>query len=132
MTTTSSPVKNPFPLLPLRNGVLFPGTAVTVPVGRRQSKAMMADLSTADIVGVGVQRDPRVLDPGVAELHPLGVWARMERITKAGNGNYQLVLRGLGRFHLDGLVAGPFFVANPNSKKGDKSAAAQAKEPATA
>lgn len=26
--------QSPFPLLPLRNGVLFPGTVITVPVGR--------------------------------------------------------------------------------------------------
>ena len=47
----------PFPLLPLRNGVLFPGTVITVPVGRARSIALIEALEPGKILGVAVQRD---------------------------------------------------------------------------
>jgi ATP-dependent Lon protease len=52
-----------FPLLPLRTGVLFPGTVITLPVGRKRSVALVESLHAGDVIGTVTQRDPKVSDP---------------------------------------------------------------------
>ncbi len=101
-----------FPLLPLRNGVLFPGTVVTIPVGRERSRKLIEDLSPGAVVGVAVQRDPRTLDPSLADLQPVGTYAVVRQIAKAGERSYRIVLAGIGRFKLSALLqGGPYWRA---------------------
>jgi ATP-dependent Lon protease len=65
MSTSSARLpSSPFPLLPLRNGVLFPGTIITLPVGRERSVALARQLSKGDLLGVATQKDPAVELPG--------------------------------------------------------------------
>ena len=74
---------SPFPLLPLRNGVLFPGTIITLPVGRERSVALVQQLSKGDLLGVATQKDPAVDDPATADLHPIGTIARVADLAPA-------------------------------------------------
>jgi ATP-dependent Lon protease len=95
----------PFPLLPLRNGVLFPGTVITVPVGRARSIALIEALEPGKtILGVAVQRDARVVDPELSDLQTVGTYARVRQVRRTGDRNYQVVLEGLGRFRLGSLL----------------------------
>ncbi|MBL9105862.1 MAG: endopeptidase La [Myxococcales bacterium] len=93
-----------FPLLPLRNGVLFPGTVITVPVGRARSIALIEALEPGNILGVAVQRDARVADPELADLQPVATYARVRQIRRNSDRNYQIVLEGLGRFQIGDLL----------------------------
>ncbi len=95
---------SPFPLLPLRRGVLFPGTAITLPMGRKQSLELVNHLEPNAIIGVGVQRDPQVLNPGVADLFPVGTYARVRQIMRTGSREARIVVEGLGRFSLENVV----------------------------
>jgi ATP-dependent Lon protease len=95
---------SPFPLLPLRNGVLFPGTVITVPVGRARSIALIEALEPGKILGVAVQRDARVVDPEIADLQPIATYARVRQIRRTNDRNYQIVLEGLGRFQIGDLL----------------------------
>ncbi len=110
MSSRSKPLpelpQGPFPLLPLRNGVLFPGTVVTIPVGRERSRKLIEDLSPGSVIGVAVQRDPKVLDPSLADLQPVGTYAVIRQIAKAGDRSYRVVLVGIGRFKLAALLQG--------------------------
>lgn len=93
------------PLLPLRNGVLFPGTVITIPVGRSRSVALVESLVPGEsIIGVAVQRDAKVRDPAIADLQPLGTYARVRQITRAGERSYHIVAEGLSRFELDEIL----------------------------
>ncbi len=93
------------PLLPLRNGVLFPGTVITIPVGRSRSVALVESLEPGEsIIGVAVQRDAKVRDPAIADLQPLGTYARVRQITRAGERSYHIVAEGLSRFELGELL----------------------------
>ena len=76
---------NVVPLLPLRNGVLFPGTVITVPVGRARSVAIIEDVGAGAIIGIAVQRDARVVDPELADLQPVGTYARVRQIQRPFN-----------------------------------------------
>src|SRR5258708_7025866 len=92
--------RSPFPLLPLRTGVLFPGTVITLPVGRKRSLALIESLHTGDVIGVASQRDPKVVDPGRSDLSDMGTFVRVVDIARTTTGEYRLSLEGLGRFTL--------------------------------
>lgn len=94
-TITSLP--SSFPFLPLRNGVLFPGTIITLPIGRERSVALVKTLRKGDVIGVVTQKDPKVADPGAADLHDIGTFARVSDIARVSGGEYRLVLEGLSR-----------------------------------
>ncbi len=90
-------IPSSFPLLPLRNGVLFPGTVITLPIGRERSVALVKTLRKGDVIGVVTQKDPKVAEPGEADLHDIGTFARVSDIARVSGGEYRLVLEGLGR-----------------------------------
>ncbi len=112
-TTDFKAPASPFPLLPLRRGVLFPGTAITLPMGRKQSLELINHLEPNAIIGVGVQRDAAVLNPGIADLFPIGTYARVRQITRSSGGREaRIVVEGLGRFVLESIVqTEPYWMA---------------------
>jgi ATP-dependent Lon protease len=99
------------PLLPLRNGVLFPGTSTTIPVGRARSVALAKSLSRNDLIVIGTQLDVKTTEPGLTDLAPIATLARVRRIVDAGRGRYRLLVEGLRRIELSELVQSqPFLV----------------------
>jgi ATP-dependent Lon protease len=100
----ASAPKNPFPLLPLRNGVVFPGTRVTLPVGRDKSVALLSTVHPGDIVGVVTQRDASLVDPGEDDVHRVGIYARIHHVGRVSDSELRLIIEGIGRFELDRLV----------------------------
>ena len=97
--------ESPFPLLPLRNGVLFPGTVTTLAVGRPQSLAILRQVKPGQtVIGVAVQKDSRVADPTFEDLHPVGTFARVVGVQRHGDNAVMLSLQGLSRFELRSLV----------------------------
>src|SRR5689334_7226 len=94
---SSFAIPSSFPLLPLRNGVLFPGTVITLPIGRERSVALVKTLRKGDVIGVVTQKDPKIAEPGEADLHDIGTFARVSDIARVSGGEYRLVLEGLGR-----------------------------------
>ncbi len=105
MTTTNTKLPSEIPLLPLRSGVLLPGSSMSMPVGRRRSIALVERLEPGDLVGVAVQRDPDIDDPVLADLHTIGTYARIARVQRVRDGNtYRVLLEGLSRFELVELL----------------------------
>ena len=97
--------ESPFPLLPLRNGVLFPGTVTTLAVGRPQSLAILRQVKPGQtVIGVAVQKDSRVADPTFDDLHTVGTFARVVGVQRHGDNAVMLSLQGLSRFELRSLV----------------------------
>jgi len=94
----------PFPLLPLRNGVLFPGTVVTLPIGRERSVALAQTLHRGAIFGVATQKDPDAADPGADDLHPIGTFVRVTDIARLPGGEYRVALEAVGRLELGAFV----------------------------
>ena len=101
-----------FPLLPLRTGVLFPGTLTTLPIGRKRSVALALSLHTGDVVGVIAQRDPNAAEPTEADLYSIGTYARVADVQRGTGNELRLTLEGIGRFRLTTLRSTePFFIA---------------------
>lgn len=90
-------------LLPLRRGVLLPGTTMPIPVGRARSVAALAALSTGDVIAVGVQLDPNIDLPGLSDLHRIATKARIVKISRRDDGRLVVVLEGLARLRLEKL-----------------------------
>jgi ATP-dependent Lon protease len=124
MSNTQRPAT--FPLLPLRRGVLLPGTTLSVPIGRKRSVALVESLKAGDVVGVVVQRDPDVEEPVLADVHAVGTYARVEKIARARDGkSYRVVLEGLERLQLRDIPqSNPFWLGRgdplPDGAGGDE------------
>lgn len=92
-------------LLPIRRGVLLPGTTMSVPVGRRRSVALVSTLSVGDRIAIAAQRDPDTEDPVLADLHRVGTVAEIKKMQRAKNGkSWRVLLEGVHRFELGSLV----------------------------
>ena len=107
------PSASPFPLLPLRNGVLFPGTVITLPIGRERSVALVRTLSKGDVIGVATQREPGLSDPTEADLYAVGSFARVVDLVRVPSGDYRVALEATQRFTMRQLVRrDPFWLAH--------------------
>jgi ATP-dependent Lon protease len=106
MSKTREDLPTELPLLPLRSGVLFPNTTLSLPVGRKRSVSLMSQLRPGEIIAVAMQRDSKVDEPVLADMHEIGTYARVKRIHRSKEGGtYRLVIEGLTRFHLDEIVS---------------------------
>src|SRR5262249_32595315 len=109
----ASAPRSPFPVLPLRTGVLFPGTLITLPVGRKRSVALVGSLKTGDVLGVVTQRDPKLVDPGRSDLHDIGTFVRVGEVIELPGGEFRLSLEGLQRFTVNDVSSeGPFWMGD--------------------
>jgi ATP-dependent Lon protease len=124
---------NPASVLPLRTGVLLPGSVLTFAVGRPRSIALVRDLNPGDVIVTLTQRDPRSADLVASDLYPFGTYARVRSVNRRGDREYELSLEGLGRARLDKLDSlGPFFKAELTHLAEENSTSVEAKELALA
>ena len=93
------------PVVPLRDMVVFPQMMAPFIVGRRGSVlALEQTLQTAGkLIFLVAQRDPKVDDPGIDDIHPIGVVARVVQNVKLPNGNVKVMVEGLRRAELQTL-----------------------------
>ena len=66
-----------YPVLPLRNTVLFPQQIIPIYVGREQSLKLIADLPRGGkkYIVVGAQKDGSIENPKVPDLYEYGTLA---------------------------------------------------------
>jgi ATP-dependent Lon protease len=103
-------LSRPWPLLPLRSAVLFPNVVVPFDVGRPKTIALAQSLAEAltskDPVYVVAfsQKRPEVDEPGESDLHSIGTLARVLGAMRQKDGNYAVVVQGIARVRLTGIV----------------------------
>ncbi|MFO0550890.1 MAG: endopeptidase La [Polyangiaceae bacterium] len=97
--------ETPFPLLPLRSGVLLPEGSMTLTVGRERSVALIQSLRQGQLLGIVTQRDPKVEDPVVADFHAVGTIAKLTQVLRGpGQDAMRVTVEGLSRFVVDGIT----------------------------
>ncbi len=96
-----------FPILPLRNSVVFPASVVPINVGRPRSVRLVEDLAGHEraVVGIVSQRDAEIDEPRFEDLYAVGTVARVVKVLRLGPNNYSVVLHGLARFQISQHVA---------------------------
>ena len=96
-----------FPLLPLRDIVVFPQMVVPLFVGRDKSVAALERAMAGDKdIFLVAQIDPTNDDPGIDDLYGLGVVASVLQLLKLPDGTVRVLVEGRQRATLLNLVAG--------------------------
>ena len=95
-----------YPLLPLRDIVVFPGMVVPLFVGREKSVAALeaAMAGTKDIFLLA-QLDPGIDDPDADDLYDTGVIAKVLQLLKLPDGTVRVLVEGHQRARLMSLDA---------------------------
>ncbi|MGE4434029.1 MAG: endopeptidase La [Bacteroidales bacterium] len=88
-------------VLPLRNMVLFPGVVMSVSIGRAKSLRLVRDTNQKEaFLAVFTQKDANVDEPGINDLHPIGLLARILRVLEMPDNSTTIILQGVKRCQL--------------------------------
>jgi ATP-dependent Lon protease len=100
-------------LVPMRNVVLFPHVLMPIAVGRAKSiAAVQHALESGGALGIVLQKDAQIDDPGRDALCDVGTLAKVLQHVEASDHLHHAVCQGLQRFRITGLVEGyPFLAA---------------------
>ncbi len=105
-----------YPVLPVRDTVLFPHAVLPLTVGRESSIQLIESLGEQRTIVVVAQRDPRVDTPAPEELHEWGTLAIVHKVVKMPNQSRFVFTEGTERVRLRRFVqTEPFFVAQVES-----------------
>jgi ATP-dependent Lon protease len=89
------------PLLPLRDTVVFPQMMTPLLVGRDRSlKAVEEAVNGDHVLIVVAQRDPEVQEPGLEDLHPIGVEMLVGRVLRMPDGTTNILGQGRRRVEI--------------------------------
>ena len=93
-----------FPLLPLRDIVVFPGMVVPLFVGRDKSVAALeAAMEASKDIALIAQLDPGCDDPEGDDLYDVGVIAQVLQLLKLPDGTVRVLVEGQTRARLSAL-----------------------------
>ena len=88
------------PLIPIRDGVIFPNTDSVLTFGRPKSLAALeASFTSERIVCFVLQRDSKLNDPAPSDLYSIGTLSRIERMTRTA-GEIIAQVRGISRVRI--------------------------------
>lgn len=94
-----------YPVLALRNTVLFPGIVIPITVGRDKSlQAIQKAYKGSRMIAVLSQRESTIEDPEINDLYPVGTVARIIKLLKMPDGTATAILQGRKRFMLSELT----------------------------
>ncbi|MGS0747698.1 endopeptidase La [Halpernia sp. GG3] len=102
-----------FPILPVRNMVMFPKVVIPITAGRQISKNLLESAQeNNELIGIISQRNGDIENPVEKDLYTVGTIAKIIKIIKLPEGNITAITRGVGRFKIKNYVATkPFFKA---------------------
>ena len=113
--TPSSEIAIPdaLPVLPLRDAVVFPLTAVPVAVGQARSVVLVDEVMRGNrLLALVAQRDPKAEPAMPDDLHRVGTVALIHQLVRTADGTLRLVVQGLERIRLlDWVQTEPYLVA---------------------
>ena len=100
------------PVIPIRDGVVFPNTEIVLIFGRPKSlSAIEASYSSDRLVILSIQKTPRLQDPSPSDLYTIGTLARIERLLKT-DGEINALVKGISRVEIINFMAiEPYFQA---------------------
>ena len=92
----------PFPLIPMRNMVLFPNQTMPIVVGRAKSRVALEESKHTNqwIVLVAQSHDHPDGEPSTNDFYHVGTLARVENIQGGQDRAYHATVTGVARFHI--------------------------------
>lgn len=102
-----------FPILPVRNMVMFPNVIVPITAGRNNSKHLIEDAKAeGKLIGIVSQKNANVETPSIADLYAVGTIAKIIKVLKIPDGNTTAIMQGITRFKIENLTnTSPYFQA---------------------
>src|SRR3982751_2650057 len=97
---TSQPDRS-YPVLPVRDTVLFPHAVLPLTVGRESSVQLINSLGEDKTIVVVAQREARVDSPQPSDLFSIGTLAVVHKVVKMPNQSLFVFAEGLERVHVD-------------------------------
>ena len=100
-------------VVPVRNTVLFPGVVIPIAIGRPKSiAAAQQAVREQRQIGILLQRDAELGEPGPDDLYRVGTVANIVRYITGPDDSHHLVCQGVQRMRvLDYLPGTPFLAA---------------------
>lgn len=93
------------PLVPLRDGLVFPHTEAVLTFGRPKSNAGVdAAFRTDRLIVFVAQKNPRANEPDLNDIYSVGTLCSIERVLKS-NGEINALVKGMARVEIIKLVA---------------------------
>src|SRR5215472_8286592 len=89
-----------YPVLPVRDTVLFPHAVLPLTVGRESSTQLIQSLGEEKTILVVAQRDARQDSPQAADLYAIGTRATVHKVVKMPNQSLFVFTEGNERVHL--------------------------------
>ncbi len=100
-------------VVPVRNTVLFPGIVIPIAIARPKSVAAAQQaVREQRQIGILLQRDATVTEPGPDDLHRVGTIANIVRYITGPDESHHVICQGVQRMRvLDYLPGAPFLAA---------------------
>ncbi|MGC4128180.1 MAG: endopeptidase La [Bergeyella sp.] len=127
-----------YPILPVRNMVMFPKVIIPITAGRNLSKQLLEDAQkSGELIGIVCQKNSDVENPAENDLFKIGTVAKIIKIIKLPDGNITAITRGIDRFKIKSYTEQkPYFRAEidflkdsrPKNKEGYEALLANIKD----
>lgn len=100
------------PVIPIRDGVVFPNTEIVLTFGRPRSLAAIEASNSSDrLVVLSMQKTPHLHDPQPSDLYTIATYARIERLLKT-DGEINALVKGISRVEILSFEStDPYFLA---------------------
>lgn len=99
-------------LIPMRNVVLFPHVLMPITVGRVRSVAAVEFALQSKVpIGIVLQKDATIDNPGFETLCNIGTLANVVRHVASEDGTHLVICQGMGRFQIEEIIEGYPFIA---------------------
>ena len=88
-----------FPILPVRNMVMFPKVVIPITAGREMSIRLLEEAQkNNEFIGIVSQNNSSIENPTENDLYKTGTLAKIIKIIKLPEGNITAITRGFQRF----------------------------------
>jgi ATP-dependent Lon protease len=106
-------IPDALPVLPLRDSVVFPLTAVPLAVGQPRSLRLVDDVMRGNrLLALVAQRDPKTEPAGPADVYRVGTVGMIHQLARGPDGSVRLMVQGMERIRLlDWVGTEPYLVA---------------------
>ncbi|WP_265426546.1 endopeptidase La [Chryseobacterium sp. YIM B08800] len=114
--------QNIFPILPVRNMVMFPNVVIPITAGRKTSIQLLEEAQqNGDFIGIVSQKNSDIEQPTEKDLYHTGTLAKIIKIIKLPEGNITAITKGFHRFKVKKIVESqPYFKAEITKLKDTK------------
>src|SRR3989441_10061545 len=92
-----------YPLVALKNMVVFPRTRMTLAVAREKSVRTVEEamMQPEHLLVAASQRDPDIDDPQPKDIYPTGTLVEVTTLHRQPDGSSQMLLSGISRVHIE-------------------------------